>query len=394
MIAPSDFRIVNCMNKIAIIEPVGGHGGMNYYDFGLAGGLAKAGCQVRVYTCEKTIVPQGLPFECVLAFVGVYGSGNKFFRAAKFFVGLARSVFDAKAWGANVAHFHFFHCGALESAMVGFAKLAGLKVVVTVHDVESFAGDHSGRRSLSVLSKADALIAHNQVSKSELVDKIGVDASIVSVVPHGNYIEFSTDDIDKCSARERLGFPTDVPILLFFGQIKEVKGLEYAIEAASLLKKRGVDFRLVVAGKVWKASFEKYQAMIDGLDISDKVIKDIRYIPDEEALCFYAAADLVVLPYKKIYQSGVLLMAMSLGVPVVASDLPGMCEVVKDRHNGFIFKSEDSESLASVLESVVGRIDVLKTTRDAALEDMRENYSWGVIGERTLSVYQMIGSKA
>lgn len=166
------------------------------------------------------------------------------------------------------------------------------------------------------------------------------------------------------------------------------------IKAADLLKKRGVDFRLVIAGKVWKASFEKYQAMIDEFDLSDRVIKDIRYIPDEETLYFYAAADLVVLPYKKIYQSGVLLMAMSLGVPVVASDLPGMCEVVKDEQNGFLFKSEDAESLAEVLESIVGKVDVLKSTRDAALEDMRTNYSWGVIGERTLSVYQMIGSRA
>lgn len=381
------------MNKIAIIEPVGGHGGMNYYDFGLAAGLVKAGCQVRVYTCERTEVPQGLPFECVLSFVGVYGKGNKFVRAARFFFGLIRSILDAKKWGGSVAHFHFFHCGALESAMVGLAKFAGLKVVVTVHDVESFAGDHSGRRSLSVLSKADALIAHNQVSKSELVDKIGVDARSISVVPHGNYIDFSMGNIDKSVARRRLGLPDDVPILLFFGQIKEVKGLEYVIKAADLLKKRGVDFRLVIAGKVWKASFEKYQAMIDEFDLSDRVIKDIRYIPDEETLYFYAAADLVVLPYKKIYQSGVLLMAMSLGVPVVASDLPGMCEVVEDRRNGFLFKSEDAESLAEVLESVVGKADLLKATRDAAFEDMRTNYSWSVIGQRTSSVYQMIGSK-
>ena len=70
--------------KIAIIEPVGGHGGMNYYDFSLAEGLITAGAEVIVYTCDKTVVPTGLSFEVKQTFNKIWGNSNKLVRAVRF----------------------------------------------------------------------------------------------------------------------------------------------------------------------------------------------------------------------------------------------------------------------------------------------------------------------
>ena len=83
--------------------------------------------------------------------------------------------------------------------------------------------------------------------------------------------------------------------------------------------------------------------------LHENVRLDIRYIPDEQVSNYYCAADFVVLPYKKIFQSGVLLMAMSYGTPVITSNIPGMTEIVTDGINGLTFQSEDVASLAASL---------------------------------------------
>ena len=95
--------------KIAIIEPVGGHGGMNYYDFGLASGLSRAGCDVFIYTSEETYVPDGLPFVVKKSFRGIWGKAPKLLRAVRYVYCLTRSLIDAKLNGVTLVHYHFFH---------------------------------------------------------------------------------------------------------------------------------------------------------------------------------------------------------------------------------------------------------------------------------------------
>jgi D-inositol-3-phosphate glycosyltransferase len=373
---------------VSIIEPVGGHGGMNYYDFGLARGLDEAGCAVKLYTCDETAHPTTGKFGFATPFRKIYGSSHKLFRSVRFFIGTIRSLVDSRRRRALVVHLHFFHAGMLESLLVGLVRAFGFKLVITVHDVESFAGDGGSASARRIFSRADLLIAHNEVSVRELTDKLKIAHEKIRKIPHGNYVDFMALS-ERSQARKFLGLSENLEIVLFFGQIKAVKGLDLLLRAIAALKQSRPNLRLLIAGKVWKDSFDKYQNMIEELGLSDVVIAHVRYIPDEDVGKYYGAADIVALPYRKIYQSGVLLMAMSFRKIVVASDLLGMTEVIADGVNGHIFVSNDVASLQQKIDdglSSIGRDEMSKSAHDL----MVDKYSWKKIGVDTMRAYRSI----
>ena len=166
-------------------------------------------------------------------------------------------------------------------------------------------------------------------------------------------------------------------MLLFFGQIKKAKGLDVLLEAIA-----GIDkpFKLIIAGKVRDESWQKYEDKITALNIRNTVIPVIRHISDPERDYLFAVAKAVVLPYTHIYQSGVLLMAMSFPVTVLASDLPPNAELVEHGRNGLLFKSEDRGDLQSKLAEILeGRFD-FSAMNARALEDVDKRYSPEMIG--------------
>lgn len=147
-------------------------------------------------------------------------------------------------------------------------------------------------------------------------------------------------------------------------------------------------YRLVIAGKVWKDDFSLYQRLIEEGGAAERISLNIRYIPDAEIPAFYGAADVVVLPYRKIYQSGVLLMAMSLGTPVVVSDLPGMTAIVEDRRNGLVFSSEDESHLAQVLEGFFAEPALRDTVVHNARQDMQDKFGWTSVAGQLRTFYE------
>jgi glycosyltransferase involved in cell wall biosynthesis len=116
----------------------------------------------------------------------------------------------------------------------------------------------------------------------------------------------------------------------------------------------------------------------------------IRHIPNDELALYFAAADVVVLPYRRIYQSSVILMAMSYGRAVVVSDLPAMTEMVTDGENGYVFEQGSAVSLSKQLVRALrdeqGRLRVASR----ALEYIRKNNDWEQIGKQTAMLYRAV----
>ena len=382
--------------RAIVIEPVGGHGGMNYYDIGLCSGLGRAGVDVTLYTCDRN-PPASVPglFTVRPTFAGVYGQRPAWQRGLRYVRALVAALVGERFRGTQVAHFHFFHVGPLEYLGVLLAWLLRYRVVVTAHDVESFK-DGLSVQALVMRSyaMADAVVAHNRTSAAEVTGKLNVPAQRIHVVPHGSYVDFAGSPPSRSEARRQLGLTGDGPVVLFFGQIKEVKGLDVLIEAFALLHHQVPAARLVIAGRVWKDDFAKYADRIRALGIEGSVALHIRYIPDDEVARFYSAADLVALPYRRIYQSGVLLMAMSFGTPVVASDLDAMKEVVVDGDNGYLFRQGHAADLARVLHHALADPQALARVRAAAADCMRERFGWAGIGRQLAGVYRGDPTKA
>ncbi|HEX5314951.1 MAG TPA: glycosyltransferase family 4 protein [Gammaproteobacteria bacterium] len=379
------------MLRVAIIEPVGGHCGMDYYDFGLARGLANAGADVVLHTCDETEIPRDAPFEVRLSYRGIFGEAPKWRRALRYMRGALGALVSAVGERRRIVHFHLFHIRFAELANIVVARLLGRKVVITAHDVESFVGSLESRRIRKfVYGAADRVIAHNDVSRVELIENVGVDERKIRQIRHGNFLGLVPELPDSAAARRRVGVSPAARVILYFGQIKEVKGVDVLLRAMPGVVAQFPDAVLLLAGKSWKTDFSRYQAVIDELGIGASCVVHHRFIPPEELPSFFSAADVIALPYRRIYQSGVVLLSMSYGKPVVASDLPGFTQLLEDGVSGYVFSDGDPESLCARLCAALADRSEREAVGRAALEKVIEHYDWDHSGRDTARVYEEI----
>jgi glycosyltransferase involved in cell wall biosynthesis len=196
-------------------------------------------------------------------------------------------------------------------------------------------------------------------------------------------------------AKKRLGLSTDEKTALFFGQIAPYKGLEYLVAAMAELVKRNGGPRLIIAGKVkrgYTGYWEQIQSEIVCTGIKERVIERIEFIPDDEVELYFKAADVVIVPYVHIFQSGVPFLAYSFGLPIVATDVGSLREDVVEGKTGFICKARDPLDLAKSIESYFS--SELYRLLDARRQEIRdianEKYSWTRVGDITRGVYSTL----
>ena len=375
--------------SVAVIEPVGGHGGMNFYDFSLCQGIVKAGAGATLFTCDKTVVNGNEGFPVKRPYRGIYGKSQAWVRGLRFLSGSLRALPAARWSGHRVAHFHFFHVGPLELFNVLLARCLGMRVVITAHDVEAFKEGLSVPLFVRwVYRAAHRVIAHSQVAKRELVQELGIAEDKIDVIFHGNYVASVSPDITRDMARAHFGIAPDKRVLVFFGQIKDVKGLDVLLQGFALAREKDKSLHLLIGGRVWKTDFSKYAQIIDRHALAPHCSLHIRYIPDDEVPYFYRCADLVVLPHLRIYQSGVVLLAMSYGSPVLVSDIAGMLEAINDERTGFVFRSRDPAHLAQRIGEIFSAPGHATDVAQAGLRMVTVRNDWSLLAEQSLVCYQ------
>ena len=269
------------------------------------------------------------------------------------------------------------------------AKIAGMKIVITAHDVTPL----SGRSSMKVLARigyhmADAIIAHNKRIEHDLANYAALDKKKVTIIPSGNHIGLVGGVPPKYEARKRLGIKEEEISLLFFGQIKKTKGLDTLLKALPHVVGTYPKLKLMVAGRVWKDNIDYYTDIAKQVGVADYCTWRIEYIPNEEATGYFSAADIIVLPYRQIYQSAVVLMALSLGKVVLASDLEGMREVIIDGETGFLFPADDSKALGEKLSAILSNPSKMSEVAESGYQKALCDHSWSMIGRLTAQCYE------
>ena len=150
------------------------------------------------------------------------------------------------------------------------------------------------------------------------------------VIPHPLYSHFG-DKIEKEEAENRLGLQHGYRNILFFGLIREYKGLDILLEAFSSLDE---SYRLIIAGEPY-GSFEKYEQLI-ARSGNRNISVFSQYIVDEEVPLFFSAADVVVLPYRSATQSGISAISYHFEIPMITTDVGGLKETIADRNTGIV----------------------------------------------------------
>lgn len=386
-------------SSIAIIEPIGGHGGNDIYDFNLIRSINRQNqCNAVLYTCDKTLT-DGMR-DVKQTYNNIFGKTNKVVRAFNYLKGTLNSLLDAKKNKASLIHLHFFGFSNLEYFNLYLAKkLFGFPVVGTVHDVESFEkyakGDAFRHDYEKFLSLLDGIVVHTDYARRELLKQLSPDVIDVEKIRtiyacDLDYEGLDSNRINKDVARAHLGLPADRKIILFFGQIKKVKGLDLLLQAMADVCKKDSSVLLVIAGKVWKDDFSGYMSLINRYGLEPRVEQRIGYINNEDVPYYFHAADVIALPYRKIYNSGVLIRAMSFGTPVVASDFGPFEEFIQDGENGYLFETGNVENLAVKLGLILDNPNVLSKMSDAEKAFIKQHFALEKIGEQYRQLYMDI----
>jgi glycosyltransferase involved in cell wall biosynthesis len=205
----------------------------------------------------------------------------------------------------------------------------------------------------------------------------------VCVIPHPVYDMFGGQVVSKMLARERLGVPPKIPLLLFFGFIRPYKGLACLLEAMPSILKWNPDARLLLVGEFWQDRDSYFQQM-DRLGIREKILLVDRYVSDEEVPVFFSAADVLLAPYARISQSGVVQMSFGLGLPVIASRVGGLPEAIEEGKTGLLFPAEDPTALSAAVRRYYEEKMEIGMREQIAGKGMHSG--WKRLGEAILSL--------
>jgi len=199
-------------------------------------------------------------------------------------------------------------------------------------------------------------------------------------VAHPFYAQFDQKRFTRASAREKLQLDGDVA--LFFGYVRHYKGLDTLLEAWRLVRERRPAATLVVAGEFYEKP-ERYQQLAAAAGTGAVRMLD-RYIPDDEVEALFRAADVTVLPYRSGTQSGVTHVAYALGTPVIATNVGGITETVRDGETGLTAPPEDPRALAdTILRFFEQRMGPGMTPH---IERLQQAHSWETLAEQTVDL--------
>lgn len=191
------------------------------------------------------------------------------------------------------------------------------------------------------------------------------------VIPHPLYSHFGARK-DKGEAEKALGIASGKKNILFFGLIRDYKGLDVLIDAFGKL---GDDYQLIIAGEPY-GSFHKYREQIDKSPAKDRIHLFLRFIEDSCVSEFFSAADLVVLPYRSATQSGISSVSYHFEVPMVVTDVGGLKETIGDRGTGLVARECSADSILTEIRRYFSDASL----RESCVENIRKEktrLSWG-----------------
>ncbi len=261
--------------------------------------------------------------------------------------------------------------------IAGILRKKGIKVVGLLHNVIS----HEKRFGDEALTKyffnrCDAFVLLNKSSEKDML-WLKPDAKYI-IHPHPLYEHYGSR-IDATEARKKLNIPTDKKVILFFGFIRDYKGLDLLIES---IKDLNEDYLLLIAGEVY-GDFKKYDELIDKLGIRNKINLQVRYIPENEIPLFFSASDVCVLPYRSATQSGIVGIAYHFELPVIVTNVGGLAEMVEENKTGLIVNELNSQAISVELKKYFD--EELKEKFIPNIEEYKSKHSWGHLAENIIS---------
>jgi glycosyltransferase involved in cell wall biosynthesis len=379
-------------------------GGDKPYALGMAAALTSGGISVDFIGSDHLSVPELLSNRRV-NFLNLRGDQRpeaslvaKVLRVLNYYVKLIGYAATSKPKLFHILWNNKFQLFDRTLLML-YYRLLGKKIAFTAHNVNAGKRDSndSWLNRLSLKAQymlSDHIFVHTEGMKSELIAEFCIPDAKVSVIPFGINNTVPSTSLSSGEAKRQLGVSSSDRTMLFFGNIAPYKGLEYLVSAFTGVLKKDIGYRLVIVGKPKgpKDYWEQIERTIARSSIRDRVIEIIEYVPDETTELYFKAADVLILPYAHVFQSGVLFLGYSFGLPAIAADVGTLREEIIEGETGFVFRPRDSSDLASKIDKYFKSelFHNLETRRAQIKEYANERYSWSKVASVTASVYSKL----
>jgi D-inositol-3-phosphate glycosyltransferase len=374
-----------------------------HYALALAMGLASDGVSVDVVGSDEVDSPE-LHTTANLRFLNLRGSrGNKYsfahrvIRVLIYYAKLIRYIS-----GASPKILHILWNNELEivdrTFLMLWYKVFGKKTALTAHNVNRARRDCKdswiNRATLRLQYRlCDQIFVHTAKMKSELCQEFGVGETVVTVIPYPLNCAVPNTELTPCEAKRRLGLRSEERAILFFGKIRPYKGVELLLDAFRLIAPdEQANYRLILAGEPKKGSedyLRRIQESVNRDFFGNQVLLKAQFIPDEDMELYFKAADVLVLPYKEIFQSGILFVAYRFGLPTIATDVGSFREDIIEGRTGFICRAADPGDLAQAVETYFAS-DLyrnLNVRRYELIDYANATHSWSAVAKVTRSAY-------
>jgi len=350
------------------------------YDRALAAALAHGGAEVELLTSRFLYGPVPEPEgyrvrECFYrrtAARGLAAPGRRAFKAAEHLPDMLRL---RRELDADVVHYQWLTMPALDARLLPARRPR----LITAHYV---LPPQPSRRQVSIARRLfggmDAVVAHSEHGATRLREEVGLDPARVRVIPHGAFDYFTRLPEEKPLPAELEGAAG--PVILFFGLLRPYKGLDTLLRAFRELK--GAELWIVGNPRMDLEPLRRLAAEAPG-----RVRFVTRFVEDAEVPAIFRRADLVVLPYRDIEQSGVLYTGLAFGKPLVLSAVGGFPEVAATGAARLV-PPGDSGALAQALSELIADPAAREHLAAAARAAAAGPYSWDAVAAQTLALYR------
>lgn len=365
----------------------------NDYSICLCSALHAVGVNVELITPANRVVNLPIDFP-VRRWMPTKDPGRgKFWKTIHYFGYLARLIAYVvkNNRGRQIVHFQFFRSERIESLLFPLLRLLGVKLAFTAHNVlphENSQVDYLFR--FIVYTSANLIIVHSEHIKNKLAKNFRIDQEKVKVVPHGNFDHYiPRGPISRFEARASLNLSKTDNVALFFGFIREYKGLDTLLDAFEIYSSKGRQLRLVIAGAAHPPALENhYRRRIDQITSNGSILFHAGFIPSEKVAAYFSACDVVILPYKEIDHSGIVHLAYSFGRPLIATNVGDFAEVIEDGKSGYLLKENSAECLSETMLDAFSDTAHLEDMGNHARKLSETKYSWLEIAKRTRKLYE------
>lgn len=274
-----------------------------------------------------------------------------------------------------------FFAPLFHKIIVSLKKKKNVKIIAICHNLIPHE-NHSIYKGFTkrLINKIDRFMVMSESVESDLVKFIP--NAKYKLTPHPIYDIFG-NTIDKITARQNLGI-TAKNVILYFGLIREYKGLDILLNSIPKIKQKLTDFIVIVAGECYD-KIQKYSLIVESLKIQDFVDLRLKFIPDSEIASYFSAADVVALPYRTATQSGITQIAYNFNRPVIVSNVGGLAEIVPSGKTGYVVRPQSDEFAKAI-------INFFKDDKFAEfsynIQTHKQLFSWEIFVDNLLELAQ------